>query len=82
MAGFCGPTRLRREEYPQQQRFLPKPGDNPCPEFQRPEVERLLTDARIELDRCMTYGLAFFFLQRAARSAESVSAIGIARSSR
>jgi integrase len=43
---------------------LPKPGRNPWPPFERHEVEQLLTDPRIPPDRRMTYGLAFFLMER------------------
>jgi len=43
---------------------LPKPGRNPWTPFEPREVERLLTDPRVELDHRMLYRLAFFFIER------------------
>jgi integrase len=43
---------------------LPTPGKNPWPPFEKAEVERLMTDPRIDLDRRMLYRLAFFLMER------------------
>ena len=43
---------------------LPKVGSNPWPPYKRHEVERLLSDPRIQPDRRMLYALAFFLMER------------------